>query len=90
MDLTDTNDGKIIISPVIQGDMEKRRILFEDIEKVVAHSQTTGERFFNPADSSYLASLRMDNITCWVRYKEKEDGFHIMNIYSHRMAIVKE
>lgn len=70
--------------------MEKRLILLEDIEKVVAHSQTTGQRFFNSEDSSYLASLRIDNVTCWVRYKEKEDGIHIMTVYSHRMEIVKE
>ncbi|MCE5346470.1 MAG: DUF4258 domain-containing protein [Bacteroidales bacterium] len=70
--------------------MEKRFIFFEDIEKVVAHSKITGQRFFNSEDSSYLANLRIDNVTYWVRYKEQEDGMQIITVYSHRMEIVKE
>ncbi|MEA4926535.1 MAG: hypothetical protein VB084_14685 [Syntrophomonadaceae bacterium] len=87
---TGPNRFNLIIAPEIWGDLEKRGILWEDVEKVVAHSQTTGQRFFNPEDSSYLANLRLDNVTCWVRYKEREDGVQIITVYSHRMAIVKE
>jgi len=90
MNLTEKSERNLIISPAIIGDMEKRFILFEDIEKVVAHSKTTGQRFFNPEDSSYLANLRLDNVTYWVQYKEKEDGIHVITVYSHRMEIVKE
>lgn len=84
------NEFNLIISPEIQCEMEKRFILLEDIEEVVAHSRTTGKRFFNPEDSSFLADLRLDQVTYWVQYKEKEDGIQIITVYSHRMEIVKE
>lgn len=70
--------------------MKERFILFEDVEKVIANSRKTGQRFFNLEDSSYLASLRIDNVTYWVRYTEKEDGIQVISIYSHRMEVVKE
>ena len=81
---------KLIISQAIKGEMEKRFILFEDVEKVVVYSKTTGQRFFNPEDSSYLANLRIANVTYWVRYKEKENGIHIITVYSHRIEIARE
>ena len=81
---------KLIISQAIKGEMEKRFILFEDVEKVVVYSKTTGQRFFNPEDSSYLANLRIENVTYWVRYKEKENGIHIITVYSHRIEIARE
>ncbi len=70
--------------------MEERFILVEDIEKVIEHSEISGERFYNPEDSSYLANLRIKNVTYWVRYAKKEDGIHIISVYSHRMEIVRE
>lgn len=88
MNSSEKNELRLIITPEIRSNMGKRYILLEDIEKVVAHSKKTGQRFFNSEDSSYLANLRIDNITYWVRYQEKEDGMHIMNVYSHRMEIV--
>jgi NADPH-dependent glutamate synthase beta chain and related oxidoreductases len=68
--------------------MEKRFILFEDIEAVVLHSRTSGERFFNSDDSSFLAHLRIKYVTYWVRYAEMEDGIHVLGAYSHRMEII--
>ncbi len=90
MNMNPGNEVNLIIPPAVQADMEKRAILTEDIEKVVAHSQSTGQRFLNHDDHSYLADLRLENVTYWVRYKEKEDGIHVLTVYSHRMEIVKE
>ncbi|WP_027398481.1 pyridine nucleotide-disulfide oxidoreductase/dicluster-binding protein [Anaerovorax odorimutans] len=84
------NDMDLVISKEIWNTMEDRFILFEDIEKVIRHSQISKERFFNSLDSSYLANLRIKNVTYWVRYKEKEDGIYIVSVYSHRMEIAKE
>ena len=81
---------KLIIPPEVWKIMDERFILFEDIEKVVAHAQNTGERFFNPENSNYLANLRIENVTYWVRYEEKEDGILVSSVYSHRMEVAKE
>ena len=67
--------------------MEQRCILAEDVDNVIEASKKTGERFFNPEDGSYLANLRIGNITCWVRYAEREDGFEVLSTYSHRMKV---
>lgn len=70
--------------------MDDRYILVEDIEKVIKSSQETGERFFNPEDSSYLVNLRIAGVTYWVRYIEKAEKIHVVSVYSHRMDVKKE
>ncbi|WP_318526697.1 pyridine nucleotide-disulfide oxidoreductase/dicluster-binding protein [Sulfurospirillum oryzae] len=69
--------------------MEKRFILLSDIEKVVDHSITHKERFFNPQTSSYLARLRIQNVTFWVEYEEEGNNISIKDVYSHRMEVVE-
>lgn len=76
--------------------MDERYILLEDIEKVILHSQETGERFYNPEDGSYLASLRIQDVTYWVRYIVKDGSaqqdavIQVITVYSHRMEVGKE
>ena len=90
MDFMQRNELNLVVPQEVWKTMEERYILFEDIEKVIAHSRLSGERFFNPEDSSYLAHLRINYVTYWVQYAEKEDGIHILNAYSHRMEVMKE
>lgn len=70
--------------------MDDRYILAEDIEKVIKSSQETGERFLNPEDSSYLANLRIADVTYWVRYIEKSEKIYVISVYSHRMDVKRE
>ena len=88
--LTKKNELNLVIPQEVWETMEERFILFDDIEKVIANSRKSGDRFFNPEDMSYLADLRIRNVTYWVRYAEKEDGIHIIRVYSHRMAVAEE
>jgi glutamate synthase (NADPH) small chain len=67
--------------------MEERLILLEDVEDVLEYSRRSGQRFLNEEDNSFLAGFRKKNVTYWARWTEKEDGAHIINVYSHRMAI---
>lgn len=70
--------------------MEERYILLEDVEKVVSHAQESGERFYNPENSNYLASSRIGDVTYWVRYAEKDGAIQVVSVYSHRMEVAKE
>lgn len=70
--------------------MEERYILREDVESVIRHSRKSGERFFNPEDSSYLAFLRIQDVTFWVRYTEQDEKIQILTVYSHRMDVKQE
>lgn len=90
MNLKKEDDLNLIIPENIWRTMEQRLILQEDIREVISHSRSTGERFFNPEDSSYLASLRIKYVTYWVRFSEEKDGIHILSVYSHRMEVGKE
>lgn len=70
--------------------MEERYILLEEVEKVIEHAQQSGERFYNPEDGSFLASLRIGSVTYWVRYAEDDGALRVLSAYSHRMDIVKD
>jgi Fe-S oxidoreductase len=82
--------NNLIIPDHIFRIMEQRYILREDVEKVINHAQESGERFYNPEDGSYLANLRVENVTFWVHYFEKDGTIQVSSVYSHRMEVVNE
>lgn len=67
--------------------LEKRRILEEDLQKVVYHAETTGEKFCHPETSRFKASFRPYKATFWVEYGPAAEGFVIYNAYCHRMEL---
>ena len=69
--------------------MEEMYIVFSDVKKSVENSIEKKERFFNPSDKSYLARLRVENVTYWVQYEENEEEITVTNVYSHRMEVVE-
>jgi hypothetical protein len=85
-----TQIENLIIPDDIWRIMDERYILLEDIEKVIKHAQESGERFFNPEDSSFLANEQIADVTYWVRYIEKDGAIQIVTVYSHRMEVKKE
>lgn len=85
-----TKMENLIISEEVWRIMDERYILLEDIEKVIRHAQESGERFFNPEDGSVLANKRIEDVTYWVRYIEKDGATQVVNVYSHRMEVKRE
>lgn len=91
MDYVNHYDFKLSIPKAVIDIMEQRFILESDVEKVVDSSRKNNERFFNPETSCYLAKLRLENVTYWVGYEEKEDGVvYINSVYSHRMEVLED
>lgn len=88
-DMSKTYDFTLHISDEIIALMEKRFILLSDVEKVVEHSLTCKERFYNPETSDFLARLRVENVTFWVKYEEKGSDITLKDVYSHRMEVVE-
>ncbi|MEA4926544.1 MAG: FAD-dependent oxidoreductase [Syntrophomonadaceae bacterium] len=80
----------LIIPEEVWRIMDERYILRENIEKVIKDSQESGERFFNPEDSSFLAHQRIAEVTYWVRYLEKDGAIQVVTVYSHRMEVKKD
>lgn len=81
---------KIICNEQISKLMEERLILIEDVQQVIEHAERTGRKFINPDNGIYLAYFRPARVTYWVEYQPQEDGFVVLNAYSHRMEIVEE
>ncbi|GKT07255.1 hypothetical protein DSTSK_05600 [Desulforhabdus sp. TSK] len=70
--------------------MEARMILEDDIRRVIAHAENTGNRLSDSKTGRFLAHHKPDSVTYWVEYSRIEDTFVIHNTYSHRMEIVED
>lgn len=67
--------------------LENRRILVEDVQKVIEAAESSGSRFLNGESQHYLAFHRPAYVTYWVEYSMIGEEYHIHNAYSHRMEI---
>jgi hypothetical protein len=67
--------------------MEERRILREDVQKVIYHAETGRDRFVNPESGRSLASFTLGHVTYWVEYSYEGSAWKVHNAYSHRMEI---
>jgi hypothetical protein len=67
--------------------MEARGIRREDVQGVIHHAETTGEKFINPSLGRSLASLRPERVTYWVEYNGVGEDYHVHSAYSHRMEM---
>jgi glutamate synthase (NADPH/NADH) small chain len=65
--------------------LESRLILVEDIQKVIEHAETSGERFVNQESGHSLAYFKPNIITYWVEYSRSGEAYNVHDAYSHRM-----
>jgi glutamate synthase (NADPH/NADH) small chain len=75
----------IILSPEMRAQIEARLILVEDIQKVIEHAETSGERFINQENGHILAYFKPNVVTYWVEYTPSGNAYQIHDAYSHRM-----
>jgi glutamate synthase (NADPH) small chain len=78
---------KLNISEEVASFMEARGIKIQDVESVISHAESTGEKFVEPGSGHFLASLRPGRATYWVEYGAAADGYKIFTAYSHRMEM---
>ena len=71
----------------VQARLDARRILVEDIQRVVYHAQESGDKLCHKVSGRFLASFRPRTVTFWVEYSPREQDFEIHNAYSHRMTL---
>ena len=79
---------RLNISAEVLRRIDERRILEDDIRKVIDYAERTGKRMRNRDTGNYLAYLQPENVTFWVEYSPAEEGFTVHNAYCHRMKIV--
>ncbi len=80
----------VVLSLEMRALIESRLILFEDIQKVIEHAETTQERFINQETGHTLAYFKPNLITYWVEYSQTGDAYQVHNAYSHRMEFEGE
>ncbi len=70
--------------------LEERLVLVEDIQRVIAYAEKTGNKFRKRDNGHWLAAFRPTAVTYWVEYSQRGDSFVIHNAYSHRMAVAED
>ena len=78
----------LYISDEVQQVLEDRRILLEDLRKVIHHAETTGQKLIQESTGHFKASYTPYKATFWVEYSPGENGFIVHNAYSHRMEVM--
>jgi len=82
-------DVKIIIPESVRRVMEDRMILDDDIVKVIAHAESTGNKLKNTETDCFIGYFQPDRVTYWVEYFPQNDGFLVQNAYCHRLEILE-
>ena len=67
--------------------LEERLILQSDLQAVLRHAETEQNILEDTASGRLYTSCRLGNVTFWVAYSERAEGYQVHNAYSHRMEI---
>ncbi|WP_419659055.1 4Fe-4S ferredoxin iron-sulfur binding domain protein [Desulfosarcina variabilis str. Montpellier] len=79
---------RLVIAPEVAEILQSRRILEENLRRVIHHAETGGIRFCNGETGQFLGMQRLGHATFWVVYTPAVDGYVVHNAYSHRMEVV--
>jgi Fe-S oxidoreductase len=81
---------ELIIPETVAVMMEERRILEDDIRKVLYAVANGGQRFIHDESGLEIASGVLGSVTFWVEYKVEEDQYRLERCWSHRMVMRRE
>jgi NADPH-dependent glutamate synthase beta subunit-like oxidoreductase len=79
---------RLEISAQVAEQMDRRHILVEDLQKVIQHAESSGERLFHPPSGRYKAAYTPFYVTFWVEYTPGTKGWVVHNAYAHRMEVL--
>jgi Fe-S oxidoreductase len=78
---------QLVIADDVRADMERKLILVEDVVRVVAHAEASGDKLRDNASGRTIASFRVGSFTCWVEYDCTPQGYVVRRAYGHRMEV---
>jgi Fe-S oxidoreductase len=84
--MDDFTSINLIISEEVKDLMHERMILKSDVIQVLENAKSSGQAIKNEV-GSLLSSLRLGNVTFWVRYRIVDENYVIESAYSHRMDV---
>jgi hypothetical protein len=65
---------RLKMDPEVRELLDRRRILDEDVQKVIHHALETGDRLFHPETGRYKASFNPYKTTFWIEYTPHNVG----------------
>ncbi len=77
----------LAISEEMANLIEKRRILTDDIKRVLFQSEKKEQFFAHGKENRSIASSRLGEVTFWVEYRKENGVYHLLRCWSHRMTI---
>jgi hypothetical protein len=79
-------DIELVMTLEVKVRLQNRRILKEDVQRVLHNAAQTGSAFVNDETGHYLASFKPRRVTFWVEYSPEGEGKYVIhNAYAHRM-----
>lgn len=78
---------ELIVSVEVAASMEDRRILEDDIRRVLYLVKEQGSSLVHGASGEQLAAVVLGEVTFWVQYHEEQGKYRILRCWSHRMTI---
>lgn len=83
-------DIRLILTPEVEALLEKRRILLEDVRRVIGGAEFSGRALAHPQTGRLKACHRPFRTTIWVEYTPAPEGYQVHAVYSHRMNVLGE
>ncbi|MBM9514580.1 pyridine nucleotide-disulfide oxidoreductase/dicluster-binding protein [Desulfogranum marinum] len=83
-------DVELIIPETVAMMMEERRILEDDIRKVLHKGANGGQHFVHDQSGLAIASAVLGAVTFWVEYTVEKDQYRLERCWSHRMVMRRE
>ncbi len=80
--------GELIISDQLREKLDRELILEQDVIEVIRACEESGNKLYDPANDSFTGHQMVGEMTCWVVYRDRDDGRReLVNSYCHRMKI---
>ena len=70
--------------------MNERRILLENVQRVLYEAERTGRYVVDAQTGEKTAYLRQRNVTFWAAYRAEGDAYALTNVYCHRLMLGAE
>ncbi|NLF15541.1 MAG: (Fe-S)-binding protein, partial [Anaerolineaceae bacterium] len=81
---------KLRISPELRQKLDGEMILESEIEAVIDYCERSGRKVLDPESGTFGGHLQIGKVTYWAEYLTLDEGFELVNAYSHRMSIEEE
>lgn len=80
---------KLFVTPEMSAKMNHALIRADEIKKTIVFCEETGRKIVNKKTGNFSGYCTLGSITLWVEYKPEDDGYALINAYSHRLQILE-